>query len=319
MVQRARLTEGRLRSLEVQQAELNTLLGSPAVVFGWANRLTQAENRLERAKSAMTEWLVAIEYLAVRPFIDQRIQILLARNTFQLEDIAEELDRLQMSCGGATNTTNVRVSVRDDLLGIGRGILEGNGVELDAAARFRAILANAVVPIDKRVRYTSDGDVGDLVRSRDVQAATFDISLTDFANLEATCNAKVASVSIELVGADLGTGRPTVSLLYDGASSVRSCQPNINTIVESIGRDATTFGSITTFRTAGRSISPVAGINEAGSSNATLQGLPLASQYTVLIDQEIGENASINWDALQDIVLHIEYVAQDVFPIGQCQ
>lgn len=320
VVQRARLTEGRLRSLEAQQSELNNLLGSPAVVFGWANRLTQAENRLERAKSAMTEWLVALEYLAVRPFIDQRIQILLARNTFQLEAIAGELDRLQMSCGGALNTTNVEVSVRSDLLGIDRGIVdEATGQELDAAARFRSILASAVVPIDKRVRYTSDGDVGDLVRNGDVQAATFDISLTDFANLEATCNAKVSSIAIELVGADLGTGRPTVSVLYDGASSVRSCQPNITTLVESVGRDATAFGSVTTFRTAGRSVSPVAGINEAGSSNATLQGLPLASQYTVLIDPSIGENGSINWDALEDIVLHIEYVTQDLFPSGQCQ
>ncbi|MBL4634069.1 MAG: hypothetical protein JKY56_09355, partial [Kofleriaceae bacterium] len=319
VVQRGTLIDGQLRALEEQAAHLNELLGSPSVVFSWANRLSQAENRLERAKGAMMEWLIALEYLAVRPFLDQRIQILLARNTFQLDAIAGELDRLQSACGGALNTTNVNVSVRRDLLGLERGIIDAFGNTLSPEQRFRDVLAAGIVPIDKRVRYSSDLNIGDLVAKRDVLAATFDINLTDFANLASSCNAKVASVAIELVGEGLGSGRPTVSLLYDGASSVRSCQPNIESLVESIGRDATTFGAITTFRATGRSVSPVAGIGEAGSINQTLQGLPLASQYTVLIDTEIGENGAVDWNELDDIVLHIEFVSQDVFPAGQCE
>ncbi len=319
VVQRGALIDGQLQALEVQSANINALLGSPNVVFSWANRLSQAENRLERAKGAMMEWLIALEYLAVRPFLDARIQILLARNTFQLDKIAGELDRLQSACGGPLNTTNVSVSVRSDLMGIDRGIIDAQGDTLSAEERFREVLTAGIVPIDKRVRYSSDLNIGDLVAKRDVLAATFDINLTDFANLASSCNAKVASVAIELVGTDLGTGRPTVSLLYDGASSVRSCQPNIDALVETIGRDATTFGAITTFRAAGRSVSPVAGIGEAGSLNQTLQGLPLASQYTVLIDTEIGENGAIDWSKLDDIVLHIDFVSQDVFPAGQCE
>jgi hypothetical protein len=320
VLQRAQLLDARLNALETQESEINELLGSPAVVFGWANRLSQAESRLERAKAAMMEWLVTLEYLAVRPFMDQRIQILLARNTFQLEDIAAELDRLQSACGGAQNATQISVSVRRDLLNIERGIVdEATSETLTPEQRFRAILAEAVVPIDKRVRYTTDSNIGDVVSRGGILAVTFDINLTDFANLAASCNAKISSVAIELVGEGLGSARPTVSLLYDGSSSVRSCQPNIQSIVDSIGRSATTFGPITTFRATGRSVSPVAGINAPGGTNETLRGLPLASQYTLLIDPMLGENGNIDWDALDDVVLHLDYVSQDVFPVGQCQ
>ena len=320
VLQRADLLDARLNALETQESEINQLLGSPAVVFGWANRLSQAESRLERAKGAMMEWLVALEYLAVRPFMDQRVQILLASNTYQLEEIATELDRLQASCGGALNTTEVSVSVRQDLLNLERGIVDEVTMEtLSPEQRFRSILEEAVVPIDKRVRYTTDSNIGDVVSRGEVLAVTFDIDLTDFANLAASCNAKISSVAIELVGEGLGDARPTVSLLYDGSSSVRSCQPNIGSIVDAIGRTATTFGPITTFRAVGRSVSPVAGINAPGSRNETLRGLPLASQYTLLIDPTLGENGDIDWDALDDVILHIEFVSQDVFPVGQCE
>ncbi len=117
-----------------------------------------------------------------------------------------------------------------------------------------------------------------------VLAASFDVSLSDFANLGATCNAKVQEIAIQLVGQDLGTAQPTVGLAYDGTSSVRSCQPDIDDIVEGIGPDATSFGSITMFRTPGRVLAPTAGLNAFGQSNQTLIGLPLASQYTVIID-----------------------------------
>ncbi len=320
VIQRAQLLDARLRSLEEESQHIETLLGSPSVVFGWANRLAQAENRLDRSKDAMIEWLVALEFLAVRPFMDQRVQILLARNTYQLEEIADELDRLQRSCGGALNTENVSLSLRSDLLELDRGIVDAaTGETLTVADRFRQTLDAAPVPVDKRIRYSADSTIGDLVRSRSVMAATFDISIDEFANLATSCNAKISSVQIELVGEGLGSANPVVSLLYDGASVVRSCQPGIDGIVESIGRAATSFGSVTTFRAAGRSVSPIAGINEPGGVNMTLQGLPLASEYTVLIDPLVGENRDIEWQNLDDIIIHLEYVYQDVFPMGQCE
>ena len=245
---------------------------------------------------------------------------MLASNPTQLELIAAEMERLEGRCGGAINTANVSLSLRHDLLDIDRGIVDDStGDVLTEAARFRAVLRAGVVPTDKRVRYSTDATVGDLVRVGDVLAATFDISINEFANLATSCNAKIYSIQIELVGEGLGGGNPVVSLLYDGASVVRSCQPGIEAMVDEIGRGSTSFGAVTTFRATGRSVSPIAGVGEPGGVNRTLQGLPLASEYTVLIDRLESENRDINWDALDDIVVHVEYAYQDVFPAGQCQ
>ncbi len=65
IVQRAQLLEGRLRNLVAQRDMANLNLGSPSIVFGWANQLEQAENRLARAKSKLMDWVVGLEYLAV--------------------------------------------------------------------------------------------------------------------------------------------------------------------------------------------------------------------------------------------------------------
>jgi len=194
--------------------------------------------------------------------------------------------------------------------------------KLAPAERFRQVLSQGYIPIDKRVRYTTDSTIGDLMRSTDrVLSGTFDVSLDHFANLAATCNAKVASLSVQLVG-DIGDARPTVTVLYDGTSRLRSCQPDIGSYVDLIGRDKTNFGEVTLLRTPGRSVSPVAGINEwldDSSANISLDGLPLASQYTVLIDKELGENSQLDWTKLEDVLLRINYVYSDVFPAGQCQ
>jgi hypothetical protein len=319
-VQRAQLLDGRLATVENQLENVNQLVGSPTAVFAWANRLSRAEQRLERAKGALRNWLVAIEYFAVRPFFDLRIQLLLARNTAQLEQIAAEILRLQNSCGGAVNTETVEVSVRKDLLGITQPIenLQTKG-SLTPEERFRAVLDAGRIPIDKRVRYRADATVGDLLKRGGVLAATFDVGMNDFANLASTCNAKMKSVSLQLVGEGLGDARPTVSLLYDGTSRMRSCQPDIKNIVALVGADVTPFDEVTVFKTAGRSISPVAGVGEFTAGNQSLGGLPVASQYTVLIDPTLGENSKIDWSKLDDIVMRVEYTYQDLFPPGQCQ
>jgi len=317
VVQRAQLLDGRYRALSGRLENLTELIGSPAVVFAFANRLARAESRVERAKTLLYDWLVALEYYAVRPFIDQRLAILLARNPSQLEAIANELVRLQRSCGGMVNREVGVLSVRDDLLQL--------GFDTDtktAAERFRAVLARGNVPIDTQVRYSSDERIGELVSSRKVLAATFTLRLESFANLPLTCNAKLASVDVQLGGEGLGSARPTVSLLYDGTSSLRSCQPDVDTLVAGLDPGSTAFGSRTTFRTAGRSISPVANVNGFGaedSVNRGLEGLPLASTYTLLIDPAAGENRAIDWGRLEDVKLRLEWAYQDVFPVGQCQ
>lgn len=321
VVQRGQLVASKLDTLERQRQEINLILGSPAAVFAQANKVTQAEQRLERAKARLMDWLVALEYYAVRPFMDQRIQILLARNAYQLEEIAKKLKELQNNCGGSVNTQSSELSLRDELLGLTQDSLdEVEGVTLTPVTQLRAIMTEGYIPIDRRVRYSTDESVGQLVsRPGEVMAVSFDLDLNNFANLETTCNAKIKSVSIQLVG-DVGEGRPTVSVLYDGTGLLRSCQPEIDAYVDQIGQELTSFGSITRLRSKGRSISPVAGVNVfAGEGNTSLGGLPLASQYTILIDKSAGENSKFDWTKLEDVRLKVDYTYQDLFPEGRCE
>ena len=322
--QRADLVQAKLTDLERQRENIASLVGSPAVLFSRANRLEQAERRLEDAKSKMMDWLVGIEYFAVRPFMDLRIQILLARNTFQLEEIADRLDSIQRDCGGAVNAFTADLSLREDLLGLDGPTLDPTNAQVfTPSERLRDIMTSGFVPISKRVRYRADSTVGDLVtRRQDVLSATFDVSLDDFANLQNTCNAKLTSLDVKLVGEGLGDARPTVTILYDGVGQLTSCQPDLDAYVSQYAR-ASSFGQTTYLRSAGRAISPVAGINafpsDDGSVNQTLNGLPLASQYTVLIDTTAGENGDIDWTRLEDVELKMAYTYQDVFPVGQCE
>jgi hypothetical protein len=197
------------------------------------------------------------------------------------------------------------------------------GKEVTPAERFRQVLSVARIPVDKRIRYKSDSTVGDLLNRSGIFAATFSFDMGTFANLSNVCNAKVASVLVQLVGEGLGASRPTVSILYDGTSQLRSCQPNIKQLVATIGTGQTAFNEITQFKAKGRSISPLASVNTfpamAGNENKTLGGLPLVSQYTVLVDPKAGENANVSWGRLEDIKLKVEYSYQDLFPAGQCQ
>ncbi|HWV37389.1 MAG TPA: hypothetical protein VN033_02815 [Vulgatibacter sp.] len=322
VVQRGQLLLGRYTSLNERLGQLENLIASPSVIFAFANRLARAESRVERAKGLLFDWLVGLEYYAVRPFVSQRLAILLARNPSQLEAISNELLRLQRVCGGMITYEVVDLSVRDDLLHGGFDMMTESG-EVDAAARFRAVLEKGNVPVDTQVRYSTDERIGDVIANRSVLAATFDLRLDDFANLPLTCNAKIASIDVQLVGEGLGQNvRPTVSILYDGKSTMRSCQPNIQAIVGALGPGTTAFGPRTTFRTAGRSVSPVARIGsfgEPGTANRGLEGLPLASQYTILIDPAKGENRNVDWGRLEDVMLRLTYVYQDMFPDGQCE
>ena len=321
VVQRAELIKARYDALKVRADNLMELLTSPSVIFSFANRLESAESKLETAKSSLYGWLAAIEYYAVRPFVDQRKAILLARNTTQLEAIALKLEDLVDSCGGAINKSSVILSVRDDLLKVGF-----DTEVLSAAERFRAILNQGAVPADTLIRYSGDSKIGDVIARGNAKAASFTLDLNSFANLAITCNAKIDSIEIKLVGEGLnksGTGslRPTVSFIYDGTSQLRSCQPNIDAIVSVLTPGSTNYGSVTRLKTEGRTVSPVAGVNEFTTASATvdtanygLQGLPLATTYTLLIDPTVGENKNVDWTKLEDIELRINWAYQDFFP-----
>ena len=163
------------------------------------------------------------------------------------------------------------------------------------------------------MRYTVSQTVDQVAANSALLVVNFSLGLTQFANLPLTCNAKLASIGLKLVGDNLGEGQPAVTLLYGGNSQTYSCQPGIDAYVQTFGQGDTTFGSTTSFVVNGRSASPVAGVGELGSGNVTFAGLPLAGDYTHIIDPTVPANQAINWNNLDDIELGLTYGYQDIF------
>lgn len=319
LVQQARLEAARLHELDQQLTDLDQLVGGLGTIFAQSQQLERTERHLLEARDALMNWLVVLEYYAVRPFFAERTQILLARNAYQLEAIATRLRTLEQSCGGSERSSTTTVlSLRRDILGLTRS------VENDATAgpvspneRFRRWLTQSHIPIDRRLRWSSSSSLSNVLsRTSGVLATTFALRLDNFANLTLACNAKIESITAQVVG-DVGDVRPTISLLYDGTSQLRTCQPDLDQYVRAFGQGTSNYGTITNLRTAGRSMSPLAGVNEfpdTRDANRTLAGLPVASAYTLLIDTELGDNAFLDWSRLEDIRFEISYSYQDLFP-----
>jgi hypothetical protein len=190
----------------------------------------------------------------------------------------------------------------------------------------QARLRRGDVSVDRRVRVSADVSGVDLNARGDLLSTTVTLDVDRFANLGSSCNAKIVAFDVSLVGDDLGdTLLPTVSIVYDGTSRVRSCQPNLSEYVAQFGAGATAFDTLTSFRSPSRSVSVVAGNGEfptdgfGAGGNRTLSGLPLASSYMLVIDPTLGDNRFVNWANLEDIEIRVNYAYQDFFPVGACQ
>ena len=316
IVESARQERATLEMRRLQRNQIAQLVAGPQAVFFAANGLAEAERELDRAKRKMNDWLVALEYAAVRPFYNERMSILLARNTYQLRAIADRLTDLEGQCGGATNLQDGTVSLRNDLLGLRTSKLDSSFTPprtLTPAEQFQQTLAQSNPPLAATMRYTVSQTVDQVASTPELLVVNFNLGLSQFANLRATCNAKVAGIALKLVGENLGSGQPYATLLYNGNSQTYSCQPGIDAYVQTFGQGDTTFGATTSFVVDGRAASPVAGIGEMGSSNVTFAGLPLAGNYTLIIDPRVPANAAITWANLEDIELGLSYTYQDVF------
>jgi hypothetical protein len=314
VVEAARQERATLEMRRLQRQQIAQLVAGPQAVFFAANGLSEAERELDRAKRKMNDWLVALEYAAVRPFYNERMSILLARNTYQLRAIADRLTDLEGQCGGATNEQSGTVSLRDDVLGLRTSQVDVvSGETLTPPARFRQTLAQSDIPASRSMRYTVSQTIDQVAANSALLVVNFNLGLTQFANLPLTCNAKLASIGLKLVGTGLGSGQPVATLIYGGSSQTYSCQPGIDAYVQTFGQGDTTFGSTTSFVVNGRSASPVAGIGEMGSSNVSFAGLPLAGDYTLIIDPTVPANQAINWANLDDIELGLTYGYQDIF------
>ena len=296
------------------RSSIKQLIAGPDALFATANGLTEAERELDRARLKMADWLVAIEFAAVRPFFNERMSILLARNTYQLRAIADRLRDLESRCGGATNLETTTVSVRDDLLGLRESQSDPTkNLVLTPGQRFNKFGQETNLPAKREMRYSASETLAVGSNGRYFFVVPFTLSQLNFANLSHTCNAKIESIAVRLVGVGLGSGQPMVTILYGGNASMYSCQPGIDSYVATFAQVNTAYGANSSFVTESRAISPVAGISEMGSANQTLSGMPLASDYTILIDPSLPANRGVDLLKLEDVELEITYSYQDIF------
>ena len=322
LVQRANMLKSQYDAGSERLAKINNLYTAPAVIFSYASDLEAVENRIELAKERIYDYLAALEYNAVRPFVELRRSVYLARSTNDLKAILDKLEDVVDSCGGVTNTVDddhaIIVSMRE-MLGI-----TSDFKKMTMQQRFHYVLSNGNVPIKTLTRYTVDATGSQLLNSgHKLKSGTFALTIPAFANLEATCNAKIAGFAFKLVGENLirdnaGTQvHPTITMFYSGKATLASCQPDIKNIASTLG-NVTAYGTYTTFDVEQSKISPNIGINEWGNNDASLADYPLASTYTVLIDPEIGENSKINWDNVEDIQIKVLYTYENVRSTNSC-
>ena len=314
IVQRAVSLQSQYDAAHDRLDKLNNLYSTPASIFAFASDLETVESKIELAKERIYDYVSAVEYFAVRPFVDLRRATYLARSTNDLDAIIDQLDTIVDKCGGITNIAEVEISARE-MMGI-----TSDFANMTMGERFRSVIAKGNIPVNSLTRYTVDSSVRDLIkRSSDLRSGTFAVTIDQQMNLATTCNAKIDSIAVKIVGENLikeGAGsnvHPTITIFYDGQSQLVSCQPKIDSLVSLIG-EKTSYGKYSTFIVEPTKISPVAGINTYGSPNGSFAGKPFATSYTVLIDTKISENGNIDWDKVEDIMLQVKYTYQDLFP-----
>ena len=317
VVQRAAMLQSQFDAASSRLAEINNLYTTPAAIFSFASDLETVESKIELAKERIYDYLAAVEYLSVRPFVDLRRATYLARSTNDLDKIIDQVDTIVSKCGSGTPTlATVEISARE-MMGITKDF-----TNMTMGERFQSVIAKGNIPINSLTRYTVDTTVRDLMKKGiDLRSGTFAVTIKDSMNLATTCNAKIDSIAVQIVGDNIikdGAGsnvHPNITVFYDGQTQLVSCQPNIAALVSTIG-SKTSYGKYSTFIVEPTKISPNAGINTYGEANLWLAGKPVATSYTVLIDTQVGENSKIDWDKVEDIKLQVKYTYQELFPMS---
>ncbi|MBQ8036510.1 MAG: hypothetical protein IJ268_05895, partial [Proteobacteria bacterium] len=315
VVQRAMMLQSQYDAATARLSEINNLYAAPATIFAFASDLETVESKSELAKERIYDYLSAVEYLAVRPFVDLRRATYLARSTNDLDKIIDQVDTVVASCGaGAPNVATVEISARE-MMGITQDV-----PGMTMAERFQSVIAKGNIPINSLTRYTVEKKVRDIVnKGLDLRSGTFAVTIDKSMNLATTCNAKIDSIAVQIVGDNIikeGAGsnvHPTITVFYDGQTQVVSCQPNIEPLVATLG-PKTSYGKYSSFVVEPTKISPIAGIGEYGETNISLAGKPFATSYTVLIDTQVSENSKIDWDKVEDIKLQVKYTYHDLYP-----
>ncbi|MBO4350976.1 MAG: hypothetical protein J6A01_08535 [Proteobacteria bacterium] len=323
IAQRAKLVATQYDSKLARYQMVQNALFSASEFFQTASDLESVESFIEYARNDLSDYLAAIEYLTVRPFVEIRRSIYTARGTNDLEKLYEQLNDLTDNCGsGAESTNKVILSLREQL-GIPAAEIDG----LTPADRFHLTLAKGNLPVSAQTRYTVTGTVSDELKAGSFYSASFNIS-SHFANIDTSCNAKIDSVKIRFISKEgkkireSGNLTPSVSLFYGGQTQLLSCHKNIEAIASTIG-PRTTYGKFSTFSATPFADGINAGIFEIPEgesyefsdttelSDVTdykgLKGFPLMATYSLVFDPAKGNNSQINWDNVADVEIQINY------------
>ncbi len=312
-VQRAQALQAQYDAATARLKGIVDLYMSPASIFAYASDLELVESEIDYAKEKIYDYLAAVEYYAVRPFIDVRRTVYMSRSPNDLKKVLSRIDEAKSTCGGTTNTAKAEVSMREQL-----GVLTDVGSQTKGE-RFNNIIRQGTIPVNAMTRYTVDSNVRDLLKSKDYRSGTFAVEVANFANLSGTCNGKIDGFAFKLVGENLikeGAGEnvhPSITLFYNGQTQLTSCQPNMDQIMSQVDPSKTRYGKISTFTTPDKKITVNAGLNDYAEKNQSLKGLPLVTSYTIFIDPSSGENDKINWDNLEDVMIQFNYTYEDLY------
>ncbi len=321
IVQEAQTLSGQYDSKLARYKEHTNLLFSASSFFQYASDLEGVEKYIEFARNDLSDYLTAVEFMSVRPFVELRRNIYTARGTNDLEELFVQINDINNTCGsGEPSDNKVVVSLRSRM-GIENIRIDG----LSPAVRFHQMLAKGALPVNAQARYTTAGSVGEQLKG-EFYSGSFSLT-SSFANIAESCNAKIDEIRVRFIsmpGKKIRTNdvTPSISLFYGGQSQLLSCHQKIDAIVSSIG-SRTTFGKYSTFSGKPFADGLNAGIydvqadevyklaDDADFSDVTvyngLHGYPLMATYTIVFDPAQGENSKINWDNVADIEFQIKY------------
>ncbi len=321
IVQQAQLLSGQYDSKLARYKEHTNMMFSASAFFQYASDLEDVESYIEFARNDLSDYLTAVEYMTVRPFVELRRSIYTARGTNDFEELYEQISDLRNKCGsGEPSTNKVAISLRKRM-----NIADASVDGLTAAERFHQMLAKGALPVNAQARYTTAGTLGEKLKGG-FYSGSFSLT-SNFANIADSCNAKIDEIRVRFIsipGKKIRSNdvTPSISLFYGGQGQLLSCHSKIEAIVSSIG-SRTSFGKYSTFTGKPFADGINAGIYDVGKyenyklsddvefSNVTaysgLQGYPLMATYTIVFDPQEGENSKIIWDNVADIELQIKY------------
>ncbi len=307
-------------------ARFNTyrdLMGSASSFFQYAADLEDVEKYMEYARNDLSDYLAAIEYLTVRPFVDLRRSIYTARGTNDLNMIYKQLNDLTNRCGSGTRSQNqIKLSVRNRL-----GLVDDEFGGISAENKMMLNTRSGQITSDAELRYVKNEELSNLISNGKYLSSSFSLT-PKLANISNSCDAKIDEIQVRLVSMEgkalreSANSTPKIILIYGGQSQLMSCHDKIDAIASSIGT-RTTYGKYSTFHSDPISGGLNAGVYEvqAGEKYAlsdrteftgttsylALRGYPLMATYSIMIDPESGENPNIHWENLADIEIQISY------------